>query len=244
MDPNEPPAADPWDVEGLRLPPERVRKFEASRQPPRHGRGESFICGPIPYRWIALACRLPGSGLHVASTFRFLCRRYRGANRWGLEAVAEELRVSLDTARRGLNAAEMAGLLSVDREPGCKLSVSVLELADRGEGTTHRPLCGPIPWAWWLVALRLTGPALATASACWMVAGWERLAEFELSLGNWDDLGLSRFGASRGLKSLQRAGLIEVVERSGRSPIVTLLDRPVAAPGASGYSDTGANPGV
>src|SRR4051812_16603695 len=127
MDPRRTHPIDPWDVERLRLTAGLLSEAKPSKRPPRHRPGESFLLGPIPYAWMASACRLPGSGLHVASSFRFLCRRYRRTNRWGLDAVARGLQVSLDTARRGLHAAELAGLLSVDREPGCKLSVSILD---------------------------------------------------------------------------------------------------------------------
>jgi hypothetical protein len=140
--------------------------------------------------------------------------------------VAEELGVSLFTARRGLHAAELDGLLSVAREPGCKLSVSIFDPPARDTERGRPPLYGPIPWDWWRAALRLDGPALRTASACWMIAGWERAAEFELALGAWLDFGLSRFAAGRGLKCLDRAGLVGIVERPGRSPVVTLLAAP------------------
>ena len=90
--------------------------------------GRSLHQGSIPYAWIASACRLPGSGLHVATACRFLCGRYRGPNRWGLDAIAKGLRISEQSARRGLHTAELAGLLAVERVPGCKLAVSVLDL--------------------------------------------------------------------------------------------------------------------
>jgi hypothetical protein len=135
------------------------------------------------------------------------------------------LQVSPDTARRGLHAAEIAGLLSVEREPGCKLAVTILDPPGSGSGS-RRPLYGPIPWAWWLAALRLDGPALKAATACWLVAGWERSAEIEFGLGRWEELGLSRFAAGRGLDQLHRADLVEVVRRPGGTSIVTLREGP------------------
>jgi hypothetical protein len=240
MDPPRTPPGDPWDVDRLRLPAGLIGEVKLSKQPPRHGPGEPFLKGPIPYAWMAAACRLPGSGLHVATTSRFLRDRFGRANRWGLEDVAEGLRVSPKTARRGLHAAELAGLLAVDREPGCKLSVSILDRPGPDSGTARPPLFGPIPWAWWLAAMRLDGPALRVATACWMVAGWEWAAEFELDLGGWSDLGLSRFAASRGVKCLERAGLVVASFRPGRSPVVTLLDAPGPPGDGSGRDRSGA----
>ena len=125
--------------------------------------------------------------------------------------------VSDDSARRGLHAAELAGLLAVEREPGCKLAVSVLDLPGPKSSPSERPLYGPIPWAWWLPASRLPGKSLHVGAVCWLLAGWERSASFELALEGWADLGLSRFSASRGLDELERAKLVSVSRTPGRS---------------------------
>jgi hypothetical protein len=124
-----------------------------------------------------------------------------------------------------LNAAELAGLLAVTREPGCKLAVTVRNL-DAPDGTpVLRPLYGPIPWAWLLPAMRLPGSALRVATACWLIAGWERSAVFTLSLSRWSDLKLSRSAADRGLDGLKKAGLVAVNRWNGTHPVVTLLSR-------------------
>jgi hypothetical protein len=223
-----------WDLDRLRLPAELGGDLSGRRQPPRHRPGDPFIKGPIPHAWIASACRLPGAGLPVAMALRFLCSRFRWENRWGLDAIAMGLRISPRSARRGLHAAERAGLLSVAREPGCKLAVSVLDLPEPEAGPDRRPLYGPIPWAWWLPASRLPGKSLQVASACWLLAGWNRSAEFELALDQWAEFGLSRFSASRGLDGLERVGLISVARRSGRSPIISILDTSRPGPVPSG----------
>jgi hypothetical protein len=138
--------------------------------------------------------------------------------------VAKGLEISEDSARRGLHAAELAGLITVEREPGCKLAVSVLDLPGSESRPGRRPLYGPIPWAWWLPASRLPGKSLQVASVCWLLAGWNRAAEFELTWDEWAEFGLSRFSASRGLYELEEAGLVSVARMPGRSPIVTILD--------------------
>ena len=77
MGPPPSPENEVWDLDQLRFPAELVGDVSARRRPPRHRPGDPFIKGPIPYAWIASACRLPGSGLHVAMACRFLCGRYR-----------------------------------------------------------------------------------------------------------------------------------------------------------------------
>src|ERR1700722_7088854 len=89
--------------------------------------------------------------------------------------------------------------LAVEREPGCKLAVSVLDLPEPDAGPKRRPLYGPIPWSWWLPASRLPGTSLQVGVVCWLLAGSSRSADFELSLDGWAEFGLSRFSASRGL---------------------------------------------
>jgi len=128
------------------------------------------------------------------------------------------------SARRGLHAAELAGLLAVEREPGCKLAVSILDLPGPESGLKQRPLYGPIPWSWWLPASRLPGKSLHVGAVCWLLAGWERSASFELAFGGWADLSLSRFSASRGLEQLEGAKLVAVRRMRSRSPVITLLD--------------------
>jgi hypothetical protein len=224
VEPTLPLGVEIWDLDRLRLPAEKVGNLESSRRPPRHRPGEPFIKGPIPYAWIASACRLPAAGLRVAMAFRFLCCRFRSENRWGPDTIARGLRISDDSVRRGLHSAELAGLLAVEREPGCKLAVSVLDLPEPEAGPKRRPLYGPIPWSWWLPASRLPGKTLQVASVGWLLAGWNRSAEFELALEDWAEFGLSRFSASRGLDELERAELVSVRRMPGRSPVVTILD--------------------
>jgi hypothetical protein len=232
------PGVDDWDPERLRLPAEMVGDLAIRRRPPRHRTGDPFIKGPIPYAWIASACRLSGAGFHVAMAYRFYGNRFRfkrRGSRWGLPDVAKGLTISLRSARYGLNAAEMAGLLSISREPGCKLAVSVLDLPEPSAGPGLRPLYGPIPWAWWLPASRLPGRSLQVAAVCWLLAGWERSAEFELATGDWTEFGLSRFSTYRGLDILEGAGLVSAVRQPGRSPVV-MIRNPTDGRGTDGRS--------
>jgi hypothetical protein len=125
--------------------------------------------------------------------YRFLCCRFRKQNRWGLEKIASGLGFSVLPVQRGLRAAEFAGLISVSRKPGRKSLVSVSNPAEPEAGPKRRPLYWPIRWACWLPASRPPGKSLQAASACWLLAGWERSAEFELALDKLAEFGLSRF---------------------------------------------------
>jgi hypothetical protein len=85
-------------------------------------------------------------------------------------------------------------------------------------------LRGPIPLTWLSVACRLGGKALHVAIAIWFRAGVTRSREVLLSLSQGAEFGFDRFAGSRGLAALERAGLVAVDRRTGRKPIVTILD--------------------
>jgi hypothetical protein len=77
-------------------------------------------------------------------------------------------------------------------------------------------------------ASRLPGRSLQVGTVCWLLAGWSRSAKIEPALENWSEFGLSRFSTSRGLATLEGAGLVSVSRRPGQSPIVTIVGTNVA----------------
>ena len=136
-----------------------------------------------------------------------------------LEITSRLRRFRRHASARGLRSAELA----VKREPGCKLAVSVLDLPDPEAGPPGR-CTGRSLGAEWLPASRLLGKTLQVGAVCWLLAGWNRSAEFELALDDRTKFGLSRFSACRGLDELERAELVSVRRMPGRSPVVTILD--------------------
>jgi hypothetical protein len=222
---------DLWDLEQLRIPFSDLFLCKFHRKPlPRHRFGEPFLLGPIPFLWVSQASQLPGIGLQVTLILRFLRDRFRHGRdrRWTLKTISTSLRVSLNSVRRGLYAAEEAGLLSVAHKSGRKIIAADVTILSLPGESTHRPLRGPIPLTWLLPALHLEGSALRVALACWLQAGWERSAEIELNLSDWRELKLSPQSASRGLKELEQATLVSVVRQPGQSVKVTILDQPSA----------------
>ena len=112
----------------------------------------------------------------------------------------------------GISAA-LAGLLVVERVPGCKLAVSVLDLPEAG--SKRRPMYGPIPGAGGSRPPG-SGGEPSRLRRCRLLAGWNRSAEPGLAMDDWGEFGLSRFSASRGLDTLERVGLISLL-RDGRA---------------------------
>jgi len=94
---------------------------------------------------------------------------------------------------------------------------------------------GPIPLAWLSAAGRLPGRSLHVGVLIWFLSGLHRGARTVKLTAQWrGSMGLERHAASRALERLQRAGLVEVDRKPGRSPRVTLL--------AGGHSGTEGNP--
>jgi hypothetical protein len=135
----------------------------------------------------------------------------------------DELQASGNTVRRGIDMAEKAGLLIVEREPGCRLQVTVNKSRASSSNSVHKPLYGPIPWRLWSRASKLPGKALHAYAICWLVCGWGRSAEFKLVASGWVGFGQSQDAISRGLDELEEAGLIYTVRGQGKTPVVTLI---------------------
>jgi len=88
-----------------------------------------FIRGPIPMNWVHKAIHLPGQCLGIGLVLFYYCG-LRKSNRVkvGINDIKEQIGFSWDTIRRGLLALEEAGLIEVERHPGCKPIITVLSL--------------------------------------------------------------------------------------------------------------------
>lgn len=87
-------------------------------------------------------------------------------------------------------------------------------------------LQGPIPLAWLTTAGRLPGQALHVGIGLWFRAGLRKSATVALSQATLREFGVTRWSAYRGLRELERAGLVNVRRSRGRLARVTLLEPP------------------
>ncbi|HEY7311901.1 MAG TPA: hypothetical protein VH643_21235 [Gemmataceae bacterium] len=120
---------DPFDPDALRAPNVDLASLcnRPSKRPPRHRNGEAFLKGPIPWSWLERACRLPGKALHVPLLLwkEAGCRNSRTVTLCLARPAA--LGMHVDTASRGLRALASAGLVSIRRQPGKPLEVTLLD---------------------------------------------------------------------------------------------------------------------
>jgi hypothetical protein len=118
---------DAIDPKKLSLP-RGYRANPPSQKPPRHKAGEYFLRGPIPWKWLAQAARLPGKALHVANVVWFLAGIKSGRTVALSGSVLGDLGVDRYAKYRGLEALEKAGLVSVSRHVGRNPVVTILDL--------------------------------------------------------------------------------------------------------------------
>jgi hypothetical protein len=113
-----------FDMNGLRL---AATSWSAAAAPPRHRRGEWFLKGPIPLKWLAQASGLPGKALHVGVAIWFLAGMKKSSTVSLAAAVLRTFGVSRHSVYRALSALESAALVSVDRHRGRNPIVTLLE---------------------------------------------------------------------------------------------------------------------
>jgi DNA-binding MarR family transcriptional regulator len=125
-----------------------------------------------------------------------------------------------------------AALLDLPSRPRRKLSA---------RGTRQAPFVkGPVPWEWLCAAGALPGKALHVGIYLWFLAGFGRSHDVALSVSAAARaFGCDRATASRGLRLLQRAGLVEVAHHAGRKPTVTIRDRGRSAHGHTAGGNDG-----
>lgn len=85
-------------------------------------------------------------------------------------------------------------------------------------------LKGPIPWPWLQRAGRLPGCALHVGLVIWLEAGMKKSRRVRVCLAHGAKLGAGKRATRRGLRALEKAGLVSVVHRPGSCANVELLD--------------------
>jgi DNA-binding MarR family transcriptional regulator len=80
---------------------------------------------------------------------------------------------------------------------------------------------------WLTSAAALPGKALHVGLALWYRAGLKKTGWIAFSVSGAARLmGFSQPSASRGLRALEKAGLVQVERGPGRRPVVVILDAP------------------
>ncbi|MBX9653618.1 hypothetical protein K2Y11_08380 [bacterium] len=89
--------------------------------------------------------------------------------------------------------------------------------------TGEKFLRGPIPWGWLMRAMNLLGIELSLALIIWRLVYVYNSPIVQLVPSEYEFLRKDRKTIYRALRELERAELIKVARKRGRSPIVTLV---------------------
>ena len=132
-----------------------------------------------------------------------------------------------DLTRFGGTDQDVYGLLDRKQVLRSKSRVAKREAADRHPIPKHeqgdRFVRGPIPCDWLRLALSAGGKAGHLAWAIWWLAGVQQSNPLKLTKRVLGEFHISTRTANRLLFDFERAGLVEVYRKRGRSPIITLL---------------------
>lgn len=108
----------------------RLDSLPASKRLPKHKGREWFLKGPIPGAWLTRAAKLPGKALHVALAAWHLAGLSRRSTVSLSRQVAERFGASRYAVNAGLAKLESAGLVTVERKPGCSPVVTIIERSE------------------------------------------------------------------------------------------------------------------
>lgn len=209
----------------------------SSSQPEDTESVEPFIKGPFGWNFWSRVAFIGANPLRLGMGVKFWSGFRRGqgitnGTRIGM-ADGAELGLGPRSARTALRALEAAGLCAVERKPGCKPVITLLEtdwherplLLPPPSSVCHTTLARPICWSWWYRASPLSDPAIRVALVLWfcyaLPPSRERWTWFKLS--DLGAVGLSRYSAGRGLRELSGAGLVGVVNIPGQPPQVAII---------------------
>ena len=110
-----------------------LRNGTAKPRLPRPAKGEPFLGGPIPMRWIEQAALLPGHAWHLACAlwFEALCEKEKPATVQPTRRTLRRFGLSSEkTFYRALNALERAGLVRVEAQRGKRPLITILPATD------------------------------------------------------------------------------------------------------------------
>jgi hypothetical protein len=86
------------------------------------------LCGPIPCNWLEQAACLPGKALAIGVALWFMAGMSRGSPAVHLTGqLMRQFGVGRYAKYKGLKFLEAAGLVAVERHPGCASRVTILE---------------------------------------------------------------------------------------------------------------------
>ena len=111
----------------LHLPVRRLQPRGAAGTLVAAPKKEPFLRGPIPLEWLSVAANLPGKTLNVAVALWWRHGMAKGKPFKLTQTALKTMNVERDAERLGLARLEQAGLIQVERKPGQRPTISILD---------------------------------------------------------------------------------------------------------------------
>lgn len=86
-----------------------------------------YLRGPIPLSWLCRAACLPGRALHVAIALWHVSKLRRSKTIKMQRRILADFGISRGVYQAGLDGLEKLGLISVERNPGSRSSITILD---------------------------------------------------------------------------------------------------------------------
>ncbi len=120
------------------VPVKRLQLGVASGTLASDPKKELFLRGPIPLEWLAAAAKLPGKTINVALALWWRHGMAEGKPFKLTQRALTAMNVERDAERAGLARLEDAGLIAVERRPGQRPIISILNLPRRSPCKTSK----------------------------------------------------------------------------------------------------------
>jgi hypothetical protein len=89
-------------------------------------RSQRFLKGPVPWPWIEVAAKLPGKALALGIALWRLAGAVKSQTVRLSNAEVAALGIDRNSKSRALRDLERAGLITVERRPGCSPRVTIV----------------------------------------------------------------------------------------------------------------------
>jgi hypothetical protein len=111
----------------LDLPVRRLQLDAATGAFVKAPKKEPFLRGPIPMAWLEVALKLPGKTINVAIALWWRRGMAKGKPFKLTQTALKLVNVERDAANDGLTRLEQVGLIQVERKPGQRPIISILD---------------------------------------------------------------------------------------------------------------------
>ncbi len=112
----------------LHLEPGRT----APKKPAGRARKVQFLVGPIPWDWLSSAAKLPGKAFHVSLALWHVARLTKSRKVKLQQCHLRSFGIGRRAVSAGLTVLEGRGLIGLEKKPGSRPMVTILDRDDSG----------------------------------------------------------------------------------------------------------------